>query len=109
MTFGSSPIFTGGRFSAPFDFHLPGGIRRVKGIFDNAFFDRNFGENSLETTTPRILADIEHVGDVGEETMVECISSGKWFSVVQIQPDGTGMAVVVLAHDDAPGTDTDEE
>ncbi len=110
MAFGDSRIFTSGRFATEFDFHLPGETRRVRGIFDNAFFDRSLGENSLETTMPRISAvPMSAISGVPSETLVRNLQTGEWFSVVQIQPDGTGMAAIVLAHDSPPEDPEDDD
>lgn len=68
-----------------------------KGIFDNGFVDAQIGETALDTTIPRLTCIHSEVKDVPREATVEV--RGKLYSVVQVQPDGTGFATVQLAHE----------
>lgn len=74
------------------------GSKSCKGIFDNGFVDAGIGETSLTTTQPRLTclaSDV--VGVVPREAMTTL--HGKAYSVVEVQPDGTGFAIVHLAHE----------
>lgn len=76
----------------------PTGSKSCKGIFDNGFVDAAIGETSLTTTQPRLTclaSDV--VGVVPREAMTTI--RGKAYSVVEVQPDGTGFAIVHLAHE----------
>lgn len=88
--FATEAIFHLGTEQAPRD-------RRVTGIFDNAFFDASVGEAEMDTTAPRFLARHAEVRDIPRETLVRI--GGVLYSVLQVQPDGTGMATVTLAHE----------
>lgn len=68
-----------------------------KGIFDNSFVDTNIGETVLDTTAPRLTCQHTDVATVPREAIVTI--RGKTYSVVQVQPDGTGFAIVHLAHE----------
>lgn len=68
-----------------------------KGIFDNGFVDANIGETALDTTTPRLTCAYADVKDVPREATITV--RGKDYSVVQVQPDGTGFAIVQLAQE----------
>lgn len=79
-------------------FTWEGGSKTCKGIFDNGFVDAQIGEISLATTQPRLTckaADV--VGIVPREATTSV--RGQNYSVVEVQPDGTGFAVVTLAHE----------
>jgi len=79
-------------------FHLANGsFRAVECYFDAAFLDSNVGETKLDTTAPRITCPWPKVRDIARDTIVS-VNEAEW-SVVQVQPDGTGMAVVTLAHE----------
>lgn len=68
-----------------------------RGIFDNSFVDANIGETALDTTAPRLTCIASEVASVPREAT--CTVRGKSYSVTQIQPDGTGFAIVHLAHE----------
>lgn len=68
-----------------------------KGIFDDAFVDAQTGETILDTTAPRLTCIASDVAGVPREATVTV--RGISYSVTQIQPDGTGFAVVTLAHE----------
>lgn len=69
-----------------------------KAIFDNSFVDASLGETVLDTTSPRLTCIASDVASVPREAT--CVIRGKNYSVTQIQPDGTGMAIVQLAHEE---------
>jgi hypothetical protein len=72
-------------------------VKTVNCIFDNAFTDANTGEIDLETTQPRLVCKSSDVEGIPRETMVEVLL--KNYSILEIQPDGTGMSTVLLAHE----------
>jgi hypothetical protein len=79
-------------------FDTTSGPREVRAIFDNAFYDASINETVLDTTQPFLTCkfkDVEHDIERGTPVNIEA----KRFSVLQIQPDGTGMATVFLAHE----------
>jgi hypothetical protein len=78
-------------------FELASGPRSVRCYFDNSFFDASVGETVLDTTQPRITAKLADVRDIPRETI--CTVAASRFSVIQIQPEGTGLATVILAHE----------
>lgn len=84
-------------------FKAPGGDRMVLGYFDNSFVDANIGETVLDTTTPRFTcraADVAFLKVPSEFRGMEVRVSGVKFSLIQVQPEGTGLATVVLAHEE---------
>lgn len=68
-----------------------------KGIFDNSFVDSNIGETIMDTTQPRVTCQHSAVVTLPREAIVTI--RGKPYSVVQVQPDGTGFAIIHLAHE----------
>lgn len=65
------------------------------GIFDAPFIDAKAADMQFETSGPQVqvrAADVVFVkrGDY-------CLVKGQTYDVVQVQPDGTGMAIVTLA------------
>jgi len=81
-------------------FAWSGGTKNCRGIFDNGFVDAQIGEISLTTTQPRLTCKASDVvGVVPREATVTL--RGENYSVTDIQPDGTGFAVVTLAHEPA--------
>lgn len=73
------------------------GSKTLRGIFDNSFVDAQLGETVLDTTTPRVTCKHSDAIQVPREAMVTI--DGAAYSVTQIQPDGTGFAIITLAHE----------
>lgn len=71
--------------------------RKIKCLFDNAFYDRSVGETVLDTTQPRITCKQSDLVGVTRESRVRV--QGQLFSIIQIQPEGTGLATIALAHE----------
>lgn len=71
--------------------------KTCKGIFDDSFTDAQTGETILDTTQPRLTCIASDVADVPREALVTIRS--KAYSVTQIQPDGTGFAIVQLTQE----------
>ncbi len=78
-------------------FENGGTLHEIRAIFDNAFYDASIGEIVLDTTQPRLTCKLEDIRGIkrGDYVNIE----EKKFSVLQIQPDGTGMATALLAHE----------
>lgn len=90
-------------FAEPVTFHLGDdnapNDRTITAIFDDEFTPRTQGTGIvLDTTDPMLTCKSTDVADIQRETMVTV--RGALYSVVQLQPDGQGMTVIVLAHDD---------
>jgi hypothetical protein len=86
------------RFGQEVTFEFEGGTERtVQAIFDNAFFDTSVGETVLDTTQPRLTCRTEDIEGIPRETHV--VVNGQRYSVIQFQPDGTGISTVALAHE----------
>ncbi|UYM14260.1 head-tail joining protein [Endozoicomonas euniceicola] len=84
-------------FAAVAFFHTAQGEKRVHGIFDNAFLLAETGEVDIETTQPRFTCKASDTGLIerGQDVDIE----GEPFSVLTVEPDGTGLAVVVLSNE----------
>lgn len=86
------------KFGQPVTFELADSSERtITAIFDDAFFDSNVGETVLDTTQPRLTCRTSDLLNIPLETTVSV--NGKTYSVVKFQPDGTGMSIVILAHE----------
>jgi hypothetical protein len=71
--------------------------RRLRGIFDDSFVDATTGETVLDTTQPRVTCKESDTLGIPREAMTTI--RGKAYSVTRIQPDGTGFAIIQLAHE----------
>ncbi len=71
--------------------------KSLKGIFDDSFVDATTGETILDTTQPRITCVQADAEGIPREAMTTI--RGKAYSVTRIQPEGTGMAIIQLAHE----------
>lgn len=69
----------------------------VIGIFDEAFLLAETGELDLETTQPRFTCKASDVSDVVRGQDVQILDEE--YSVLTVEPDGTGMAIVVLTNE----------
>lgn len=90
-------------------FVTPSGQKSVKVYFDNAFVNSEIGEAVLDTTAPRLLciaADLAFMPRDpkqyrGWDVYVTSPTMPKTkFSLVQIQPEGTGLTTISLAHEE---------
>lgn len=84
-------------FGQPVVLHLPAGDQTITAIFDNAFFNSEVGQTVLDTTQPHFEAKTSDLAGLDREMTVT--TAGATYSVQQIQPDGTGMSIVMLAHE----------
>lgn len=89
-----SPFFAG-LDAKELTFHTDSGNRIVTGYFDNSFFNTQIGETIMDTTQPRLTVNMADIAEIPRETMVTV--DGVLHSVIQIQPEGTGLAVITLA------------
>lgn len=71
------------------------GSATLKGIFDDSFVDAQTGETVLDTTQPRITCKVSDAAGIPREAMTTI--RGTAYSVTQVQPDGTGFAIIQLA------------
>jgi len=90
-------IFFSGLDSLEVTFNLDGGPRVVRGYFDNAYFDSSVGELILDTTQPRFTCKLADANGIPRETTVQIGSV--IYSVLTVQPEGTGLATIHLAHE----------
>ena len=82
-------------FGVPAILRTAQGDRQIKAIWDDAFFDASVGETVLDTTQKRLTAREADVCGLAREDLVQV---GAWeFRVIQVQPDGTGFATILLS------------
>lgn len=74
------------------------GDREITAIWDDAFFDASVGETVLDTTQKRLLARESDICGLAREDRVQVGAFS--FRVIQIQPDGTGFASIMLSAED---------
>ena len=68
----------------------------LNGIFDNAYFLQEIGDIDIDNTQPRLNCVLSDIERVKKEDSVEI--NGVIYDVVRDpQPDGTGMALLILA------------
>lgn len=74
--------------------HTDAGDIEAVGIYDDAFFDSSAGEIIMDTTQKRLVCKVADLGTLKREDQItmEC----QRFEVLQIQPDGTGFATILL-------------
>ena len=72
------------------------------GRFDEAFLDSDLGETKMDTNSPRLTCSHAEVRDVPRDCLVTVTTKAgpRDFIVLQVQPDGTGFALVTLTHDE---------
>lgn len=84
-------------FSVPVTLKLPGGDVVRNMIFDDPFLDTRAGEVVLDTRRPMLTAREIDTADMTRGLLV--VVSAKNYSVIEVRPDGTGMASVELAYE----------
>ena len=87
--------FFEGLDSTTAEFLIGNSRKLVKGFFDNGFFDTSVGDVVLDTTQPRFTCKMSDLKSISRNCVVY-INATK-YTVIQIQPDGTGTATVLLA------------
>ena len=81
----------------------PQGSRRVTGYFDNSYVSAELGEVTLDTTQPRFTCKAADICWLPHPSVFRGWNAyvGKTrYSLVQVQPEGTGLATVILAHEE---------
>ncbi len=69
----------------------------IQGIFDDEFSSAVQGEMGIESTVPQVLLKTADVPNVAHnETMT---INSIVYKVIGIQPDGTGMTLILLSED----------
>lgn len=83
--------------SNEFAVNITFGSNTIIGIFDDAFEAVEQDENSVENTQPQVIVrDTDITGLVhGDIFTINSIR----YNVIGIQPDGTGLTIVVLSQD----------
>lgn len=81
-------------FGKPVILHTDAGDVETLGIYDDAFFDSSVGEVILDTTQKRIVCKMSDLGALKREDQIT--AACQRFEVLQIQPDGTGFATILL-------------
>lgn len=76
---------------------------KFKAIFDETYFDPESGETVLDTTKPRLTCRESDVSGLARKSVVTRKSVR--FSVVKVEPDGTGTAMVQLSKLTPPNVD----
>lgn len=71
--------------------------KTLRGIFDDSFVDAQTGETVLDTTQPRLTVIASDAEGIPREAVATI--RGRAYSVTQIQPEGTGLAIIQLAHE----------
>jgi hypothetical protein len=81
-------------FGKPVVLHTNAGDVEAVGIYDAAFFDSQAGETVLDTTQKRLVCKVSDLGTLKREDQITI--GCERFEVLQIQPDGTGFATILL-------------
>ena len=68
----------------------------IKAIFDDAFFNTQLGEIEIDMSKPRLTCVYEDVLEVIKED-IAIINGVEYFVVKKPQPDGLGMALIILS------------
>ena len=89
-----SPFFAG-LDAVPVVIHNSLGDRTITGYFDNSFFNSQIGETILESTQPRVTCKTSDVEGVPRESTLTI--EGVLYSIIEPQPEGTGMTILRLA------------
>lgn len=73
------------------------GAGTIKGIFDNEFIESNQDEISVEDLQPQVIVKSSDIPGLahGDTMTIESVV----YNVVGIQPDGTGLTLVILSKD----------
>lgn len=89
-------VFFSGLDATEAVFTVGGEKRKVRGYFDDGFFDANVGQVVLNTTQPRFTCKASLVEKVERASVVTVL--GKSYTVLEVQPEGTGTSTVILTH-----------
>jgi hypothetical protein len=97
-----SPFFSGLDVTKAI-FYTDKGNIEVLCYFDNTFIDSNMGEAVMDTTSPRITCvseDIRFLKKPLEFRGMKVTIRDVVYSIIQVQPEGTGLSTIALAHED---------
>ncbi len=89
-------IFFKGPGSLLAEFKIGGQVVRVRGYFEDAFFDSSVGQVVLNSRQPRFMCKESDVAKVQRDMKVTV--KGVQYAVLEVQPDGTGVSTVLLAN-----------
>lgn len=78
------------------EFTVGGKVLRVRGYFEDAFFDSSVGQVVLNSRQPRFMCKESDVAAVVRDT--KAVIKGVTYAVLEVQPDGTGVSTVLLAN-----------
>ena len=79
-------------------FTLEGGVETtIIGYFDEAYFDTQAGETVLDTTQPRFTCKKEDTDGIERGDLA--VINGENYSVLSVQPESTGTAIIVLTNE----------
>ena len=69
----------------------------IKGVFDNEFIESNQDEISVEDFQPQVIVKSSDIPGLshGDTMTIESVD----YNVIGIQPDGTGLTLVILSKD----------
>jgi hypothetical protein len=96
-----TPFFSTAEFAKVATFTFPGTpstTRAVKGIFDNGYFDREAGHTVIDTTKPQFTCPTAETEGVRRGGIV--VIDDKTYSILVVEPDGTGVSIIRLHHED---------
>lgn len=100
----SAVFFNAREFAKTAVFELPGAARSVDGIFDEVAFDPQSGATVIDGVNPVFTCPLDRVRDIPRGTLLNL--DGRRWSVKDIDPEGTGLALVHLireSHDASAG------
>lgn len=72
-------------------------VSTIQGIFDDEFSSAVQGEMGIESTVPQVLvktSDVQNIAHNEELTINSVV-----YKVIGIQPDGTGVTLILLSED----------
>jgi hypothetical protein len=77
----------------------PGPDRSIQAIFDDPWLDTQVGEVVQDTRQPMLTAKLSDLANVERGLLVAVTVGGQVrnYSVLEVRPDGTGIAYVPLA------------
>ena len=69
----------------------------IQGVFDNEFSSAVEGEMGIESTVPQVFVKSSDVSSAahGETMAIDSVV----YKIIGIQPDGTGMTLILLSED----------
>jgi len=68
---------------------------QIKGLFDNGFLAPSIGDSEIHTTHPQLTIKESDIQTLSRGDQI--IIKKRTYDIVQIQPDGSGLAIIILA------------